>query len=124
MQIPLCLLSYILSFLFLLLIGHDTYTLSTNIAPDVTTFNITGLNLEENTQYYTVVQAYNKAGLHSIAVSDGFMLDLHAPIPGMVLDGISKKAICILIIFTIKSKISPEQLMSLASIFYPSLLWV
>jgi hypothetical protein len=59
----------------------------------MTSYNITGLNLEEDTKYYTVVQAYNKAGLHSSAVSDGFMLDLHPPLTGIVLDGKSKKIV-------------------------------
>ncbi|XP_053401094.1 uncharacterized protein LOC123523194 isoform X2 [Mercenaria mercenaria] len=67
--------------------GHDAYTLSTSIPSDVTSYNITGLNLEENTKYFTVVQAYNLAGLHSTAVSDGFMLDLHPPTGGIVMDG-------------------------------------
>jgi hypothetical protein len=59
-----------------------------NLQPPLTSYNITGLNYEENTKYYTVVQAFNLAGLHTTEVSDGFMLDLDPPSPGIVMDGL------------------------------------
>ncbi|XP_053398434.1 uncharacterized protein LOC128556766 [Mercenaria mercenaria] len=68
--------------------GHDLHTVSKNLHPPVTSFNITGLKYEENTKYYTVVQAFNLAGLHTTEVSDGFMLDLEPPTPGIVMDGL------------------------------------
>jgi hypothetical protein len=46
------------------------------------------LKYEENTKYYTIVQAFNLAGLHTTEVSDGFMLDLEPPSPGIVMDGL------------------------------------
>lgn len=49
--------------------------------------NLTGLKYGENTKYFTVVQAFNLAGLHKTEVSDGFMLDLDPPTPGLVMDG-------------------------------------
>ncbi|XP_053399140.1 uncharacterized protein LOC123523172 [Mercenaria mercenaria] len=71
----------------LVLYRHDIHTLSKDLGSSVTSFNITGLKLEENTNYYTVVQAYNLAGLHTTEVSDGFMLDLQSPTTGIVHDG-------------------------------------
>ncbi|XP_060580924.1 uncharacterized protein LOC132737608 [Ruditapes philippinarum] len=68
--------------------GHDLHTLSEDLVSTVTNVNITGLSYEENTKYYTVVQAFNPAGLHTISVSDGFMLDLDAPTSGIVMDGL------------------------------------
>jgi hypothetical protein len=56
----------------------------------VTNVNITGLNYEENTKYFTVVQAFNPVGLHTISVSDGFMLDIDPPTSGIVMDGLCK----------------------------------
>jgi hypothetical protein len=64
--------------------------LSEDLVNTVTNVNITGLSYEENTKYYTVVQAFNPAGLHTISVSDGFMLDLDAPTSGIVMDGLCK----------------------------------
>ena len=64
------------------------HTLSRNLPPTVTSYNITGFNYEENTKYFTVVQAFNLAGLHTTEVSDGFMLDLEPPTPGKVMDGL------------------------------------
>ncbi|XP_053398947.1 uncharacterized protein LOC128556937 [Mercenaria mercenaria] len=68
--------------------GHDLRTVSKDLLPTVTNVNITGLQYEENTKYYTVVQAFNLAGLHTTEVSDGFMLDLEPPTPGLVMDGL------------------------------------
>ena len=36
--------------------------------------NITNLSLEAGKQYYTTVEAFNQAGLHSVSHSDGFMV--------------------------------------------------
>lgn len=71
--------------------GHDFGIVSKNIPSTATSFNLTGLQLKENTKYYTVVQAYNKAGLHTTEVSDGFMLDNTPPSLGTVKDGFGER---------------------------------
>ncbi|XP_060577218.1 uncharacterized protein LOC132734491 [Ruditapes philippinarum] len=68
--------------------GHDLHEVTKNLQPPLTSYNITGLKYEENTKYYTIVQAFNLAGLHTTEVSDGFMLDLEPPSPGIVMDGL------------------------------------
>jgi hypothetical protein len=68
--------------------GHDLHEVTKNLQPPLTSYNITGLRYEENTKYYTIVQAFNLAGLHTTEVSDGFMLDLEPPSPGIVMDGL------------------------------------
>ncbi|XP_053400998.1 uncharacterized protein LOC128557563 isoform X2 [Mercenaria mercenaria] len=67
--------------------GHDLHIVSKTLHSFITSFNITGFKYEENTKYYTVVQAFNLAGLHTTEVSDGFMLDVHPPTSGIVMDG-------------------------------------
>ena len=61
--------------------------LGKDLQPKDTSVELTGLPLKSGIRYYTVVQAYNFAGLHTTESSDGFMLDLAAPIPGVVFDG-------------------------------------
>ena len=63
------------------------HVLSKDLQATVTSIPLTGLQLKPGIHYYTVVQAYNSAGLHTTETSDGFMLDLEPPIPGVVLDG-------------------------------------
>ncbi|XP_033113101.1 uncharacterized protein LOC117113775 [Anneissia japonica] len=45
------------------------------------------LDLKNGQRYYSNVRAYNHAGLHTLVVSDGFVVDLQLPVAGMVLDG-------------------------------------
>jgi hypothetical protein len=40
--------------------------------------------LEHGTRYYVTVRAWNEAGLQTSAVSDGFMIDVTRPVPGVV----------------------------------------
>ena len=42
------------------------------------------LHLEPGTRYYVTVRAWNEAGLQTTAVSDGFLVDVTAPRPGVV----------------------------------------
>lgn len=64
--------------------------ISTNISPTTTSYNISDLSLAAYTKYYTVVQAYNHAGLHTTESSDGFLVDVHPPESGVVNDGKGK----------------------------------
>ncbi|XP_077997650.1 uncharacterized protein LOC144450798 isoform X2 [Glandiceps talaboti] len=49
---------------------------------------LSGLQLQSGTRYYSNVRAYNLAGLYSTAVSDGFMVDTIDPTKGIVYDGL------------------------------------
>ncbi|WAR05722.1 hypothetical protein MAR_021091 [Mya arenaria] len=68
--------------------GKDVHVISTNINASVTKYDITGAKYKENTRYFSVVQAFNHAGLHTTLSSDGFMLDNEKPEGGTVNDGI------------------------------------
>lgn len=68
-------------------LGADLGLLSFNIGPNITSYNITDNLLAEYTKYFTVVQAYNYAGLHTTESSDGVLVDLHPPDLGVVNDG-------------------------------------
>jgi hypothetical protein len=41
-------------------------------------------HLEHGTRYYVTVRAWNEAGLQTTAVSDGFLIDVTPPVPGVV----------------------------------------
>ena len=71
----------------LLFSGHDHKVLSMTLLSMSTSFNLTGLVREEFIRYYTVVQAFNHAGLHTTEVSDGYMLDDTSPTTGTVRNG-------------------------------------
>ncbi|XP_022103276.1 uncharacterized protein LOC110986013 isoform X2 [Acanthaster planci] len=47
----------------------------------------TGLDLQSGLRYYGNVRAVNKAGLHTLKSSDGFVVDTRRPDPGFVFDG-------------------------------------
>ena len=64
--------------------------LSKDLPASVTLLPLVDLPLLPWIRYYTVVQAYNYAGLHTTETSDGFMIDLEPPIAGVVLDGHGK----------------------------------
>ncbi|WAR06111.1 hypothetical protein MAR_021480 [Mya arenaria] len=68
--------------------GNDLHVISTNINASVTKYDTTGAKYKENTRYFSVVQAFNYAGLHTTVSSDGFMLDTEKPDGGTVNDGI------------------------------------
>jgi hypothetical protein len=40
--------------------------------------------LERDTRYYVTVRAWNQAGLRTSAVSDGLLIDVTPPVPGVV----------------------------------------
>jgi hypothetical protein len=40
--------------------------------------------LERGTRYYVTVRAWNQAGLRTSAVSDGLLIDVTPPVPGVV----------------------------------------
>ncbi len=69
------------------IVGFDDTVALDNIT-DRATFN--SLSLEPGIWYFTIVRAYNKAGLYTTQSSDGFLWDNKLPIPGFVQDGIGK----------------------------------
>ena len=48
---------------------------------------ISDLSLVHGRRYYTTVQAVSPLGVREVSVSDGFVVDLSPPSPGVVLDG-------------------------------------
>ena len=54
---------------------------------NVTSLNLTGLNLKGNRKYYTLIRGTNSLGLSATTVSDGFLVDLTPPKVGMVFNG-------------------------------------
>ena len=79
-----------ISFNYCIYLGHDLHIISEDFPDSVTNYDITGLSYEANTKYYSVVQAFNPAGLHTTSVSDGFMLDIEPPTAGIVMDWLGK----------------------------------
>ena len=51
---------------------------------------MTGLQLTPGVVHYTNVIAYNYAGAHTTATSDGFVVDSILPKSGIVYDGLGK----------------------------------
>ena len=49
-----------------------------------TRIDVTDLNLFAGQHYYFTVTAYNRAGLHTVLSSDGFIVDLDGPAAGVV----------------------------------------
>ena len=68
-------------------IGGDIHVLSQNLPPTTMTYNITGLQLNDYTEYFAVVQGFNHAGIHTAVSSDGFTVDNDPPKLGIVNDG-------------------------------------
>ncbi|XP_038071216.1 uncharacterized protein LOC119740085 [Patiria miniata] len=52
------------------------------------TTGLANLGLHGGQRYYANVRAFNKAGLHTLRSSDGFVVDTERPHPGVVYDGI------------------------------------
>ncbi|XP_038050879.1 uncharacterized protein LOC119724031 [Patiria miniata] len=50
--------------------------------------SFTNINFQSGLRYYSNVRAFNKAGLHTLKSSDGFVVDSRMPDPGLVFDGI------------------------------------
>ena len=65
-------------------------SLTTGIPGVDTEFNMTGIKLTPGVVHYTNVIAYNYAGAHTTATSDGFMVDRIYPEAGIVYDGLGK----------------------------------
>ncbi|KAK7500517.1 hypothetical protein BaRGS_00008092 [Batillaria attramentaria] len=57
------------------------------LSPSAESYQTSGLQLAEDTLYYTTVVAWGEGGMVSWAVSDGFMLDTTSPGAGVVVDG-------------------------------------
>ncbi|XP_038057739.1 uncharacterized protein LOC119729229 [Patiria miniata] len=53
----------------------------------VSSTQFTNLNLKSGLRYYSNVRAFNKAGLHTLKSSDGFVVDTRRPDAGLVFDG-------------------------------------
>ena len=66
--------------------GNTTYAL-TWTQTSGTSVTMTGLRLEDNTHYYVTVRTTNCAGVLSVQASAPFLVDLSAPIAGLVFDG-------------------------------------
>ena len=49
-----------------------------------TTWTLPVMRLEPGTRYYVTVRAWNEAGLQTTAASDGFLVDVTPPLPGVV----------------------------------------
>ena len=49
-----------------------------------TTWVLPTIHLEPGTRYYVTVRAWSEAGLQTTAVSDGFLVDVTPPLPGVV----------------------------------------
>lgn len=80
--------------------GIESYSLSigsrSKLSSDIQPFvdvgrrrsvTATGLSLAAYQTYYVTVRAYNKAGLYSVASSQGLMVDNSPPLAGVVQDG-------------------------------------
>ncbi|XP_072034094.1 uncharacterized protein [Amphiura filiformis] len=68
--------------------GENVRTFSDHIQPaSAMNLMFSDLDLVVGQRYFCSVRAYNKAGLHSIQSSDGFLVDTIPPLPGVVYDG-------------------------------------
>ncbi|XP_038050540.1 uncharacterized protein LOC119723761 [Patiria miniata] len=69
--------------------GEDIRQFADHTFPaTVSSTRFTNLNLQSGMRYYSNVRAFNKAGLHTLRSSDGFVVDTRRPDPGLVFDGI------------------------------------
>ncbi|XP_038050780.1 uncharacterized protein LOC119723938 isoform X2 [Patiria miniata] len=69
--------------------GEDIRQFADHVFPaSVSSTQLTSLNLQSGLRYYSNVRAFNKAGLHTLRSSDGFVVDTRKPDPGLVFDGI------------------------------------
>ena len=68
----------------------DDVVVNTNVKLNVT-FEVTGLLLLPGHKYYITVTAYNNVGLHTTISSDGFIVDQHPPVAGVVYNTYSYK---------------------------------
>lgn len=59
-----------------------------DLGGSVTSYNMSGIKLTPGVIHYTNVIAYNYAGAHTTATSDGFVIDSTYPNPGIVHDGL------------------------------------
>jgi hypothetical protein len=70
--------------------GYDIMPITTGIPGVGTGYNMTGIKLTPGVVHYTNVIAYNYAGAHTTATSDGFMIDHVSPQAGIVYDGLGR----------------------------------
>ena len=74
--------------MYALISGHDIHLLDDEDLPPTTTrYNLTGIYKDVDTRFYTNIIAYNHAGLHTTASSDGCQIDKDSPVAGVVFDG-------------------------------------
>ncbi|XP_071123054.1 uncharacterized protein [Mytilus edulis] len=71
--------------------GHDILRVAHDIPGTDQQFNMTGLQLTPGVVHYTNVIAYNYAGAHTTATSDGFVVDSILPKSGIVYDGLGSR---------------------------------
>ncbi|CAG2222618.1 unnamed protein product [Mytilus edulis] len=70
---------------------HDILRVAHDIPGTDQQFNMTGLQLTPGVVHYTNVIAYNYAGAHTTATSDGFVVDSILPKSGIVYDGLGTR---------------------------------
>ena len=70
--------------------GYDIMPITTGIPGVGTGYNMTGIKFTPGVIHYTNVIAYNYAGAHTTATSDGFMIDHVSPEAGIVYDGLGR----------------------------------
>ncbi|XP_022088109.1 uncharacterized protein LOC110977889 isoform X2 [Acanthaster planci] len=68
--------------------GDVCYFSNHSVPASEFTTSLANLNLHSGLRYYANVRAFNKAGLHTLRSSDGFVVDTQRPYPGVVNDGI------------------------------------
>ncbi|XP_038057865.1 uncharacterized protein LOC119729312 [Patiria miniata] len=67
--------------------GEDIRQFADHTFPaSVSSTQFTNLNLKSGLRYYSNVRAFNKAGLHTLKSSDGFVVDTRRPDAGLVFD--------------------------------------
>ncbi|XP_071954211.1 uncharacterized protein [Antedon mediterranea] len=67
--------------------GGEDVRLFLEISGNIEQYTFITLTLKNGQRYFTNVRAYNHAGLHTLVVSDGFIVDLQTPVAGTVTDG-------------------------------------
>ena len=76
--------------MFVIFTGHDILRVAGDISGSVGQYNMSGIKLTPGVVHYTNVIAYNYAGAHTTASSDGFMIDSNSPALGIVYDELGK----------------------------------
>ena len=72
------------------ILGHDILSLEDVMPSTANGYNMSRINLTPGVVHYSNIIAYNYAGAHITATSDGFIVDHTHPTVGIVYDGIGK----------------------------------